>query len=531
MRCGEATARLLGGYGIDTVFGIPGVHTLEYYRGFASSGIRTVLTRHEQGAGFMADGYARATGRPGVCCVITGPGVTNVTTPMGQAYSDSVPMLVLASVNRTESLGKGWGDLHESSDQLAAVRPLTGIAANASRPDDVADFLRRALVMFACERPRPAFLQVPIDILDTSTDATWDIAQAPARPAPDATAVEDAARQLRSAKRPALILGGGTVDAVEPIRRLAARLGAPVVTTIAGKGVVPESDPLSLGSTLPVPVTQRWLEERDIVLAIGTELAETDVWGHTLSLSGRLLRVDLDPRQLAGPYRSDLPIEADAAQFANALVDCLSGTQPAGPLHAGEMETRRLRRSMTETGRTADDGRRAVLGAMREALPPETRIYTDMTQIAYTGNTTFPVDHPRRWFHPSGYGTLGYALPAAIGGALGDPQTRTIALAGDAGLLFSVQEMATAAELSLPITVVLWNNDALGQIRQNMLDRDIPPISVETRNPDFQLLARSFGWHVCAPASLDALRRDLLETGTHAGPVLVEVRTRCFHVD
>jgi 5-guanidino-2-oxopentanoate decarboxylase len=304
------------------------------------------------------------------------------------------------------------------------------------------------------------------------------------------------------------------------------------VTTIAGKGVVPESDPLSLGSTLPLPAVQRWLSNCDVVLAIGTEIAETDIWGQGLSFHGRSIRVDLDPKQLAGPYPSELPIVAGAAQFAKALLACLHEDHAQASYHDGGTEARDLRASMRESGERAETkanlGRHAVLGAMRAALPAETRIYTDMTQIAYTGNTTFPVDLPRRWFHPSGYGTLGYALPAAIGGALGDPQTPTVALLGDAGLLFSVQEMATAAELALPLTVILWNNDALGQIRQNMVDRGIPPISVETRNPDFQALARSFGWQTSAPTSLAALERDLRPIGSQSGPVLVEVRERCL---
>ncbi len=528
MRCGEAIAHLLERYGVDTVFGIPGVHTLEYYRGFAGSGIRTVLTRHEQGAGFMADGYARATGRPGVCCVISGPGVTNVTTPMGQAYSDSIPMLVLASVNRTESLGKGWGELHESSDQLAAARPLAGIAAGAAHPGDVADFLRRAFAMFASERPRPAFLQVPIDVLDEETAGGWEVAPRPGQPGPDPVAIEAAARSLRSANRPGILLGGGTVDAAEPIRRLVRQLGAPVVTTIAGKGVVPESDPLSLGSTLPLPAVQRWLSNRDVILAIGSEIAETDLWGHALSLRGRLIRVDLDPKQLAGPFPSEVPIVSGAAQFANALLACFQEDKTKAPYHDGQREAGELRAAIRESQEKARVGRHAVLETMRAALPAETRIYTDMTQIAYTGNTVYPVDLPRRWFHPSGYGTLGYALPAAIGGAFGDPHTPTVALVGDAGLLFGVQEMATAAELGLPLTVILWNNDALGQIRQNMVDRGIPPISVEARNPDFQALARSFGWQTSAPTSLAALERDLHRAGAQSGPLLVEVRERCF---
>jgi 5-guanidino-2-oxopentanoate decarboxylase len=523
MRCGVAVARLLRSYGVDTVFGVPGVHTLEYYRGFAECGINAILVRHEQGAGFMADGFARATGRPGVACVITGPGVTNVATPMGQAYSDSIPMLVLASVNAGPRLGKGWGDLHETVDQLSIVRPLAGLAAGARVPEDIPAFLGRAFSGFASSRPRPAFLEVPIDVLAQETAGDWHTVTPAPPPSAQADRVCAAAAMVLEAQRPCIIVGGGASGGANDVRALAARLGVAVLCTIAGKGVVAASDPLCAGSVLALPASHTFLQDRDVILALGTELAETDFWGDNFSPNGRVIRVDIDPAQLSGQTNSALPILSDTASFCRALLEELERRETAAPIFScGAHDAQMLRETVGARGVPDDDGRFAVLAAMRRALPPDARIFTDMTQIAYAANTVFPMEVPRHWFHPNGYGTLGYALPAAIGACVGDRVTRTVALAGDAGLLYTVQEMATAAELGLPVTAVLWNNDALAQIRDDMVRSHIPLISVVPTNPDYQGLARSFGWKTACPRTIQELENIL--AAEPDGPTFIEVR-------
>ena len=188
---GRYVIRLLGAYGVDLVFGIPGVHTLELYRGLEGSGIRHVLVRHEQGAGFAADGYARVTGKPGVCLLISGPGVTNAATPMGQAYSDSQPMLVISSTCSSDSLGRGWGMLHEVTDQRAATAPLTAFSRTVTSAEEVGDSLAEAFAVFASERPRPVHIEIPIDVLARSCNLTA-VAKAPPA-APRASPAEIAA--------------------------------------------------------------------------------------------------------------------------------------------------------------------------------------------------------------------------------------------------------------------------------------------------------------------------------------------------
>lgn len=518
-RCGEAIIELLEAYGVEVVFGIPGVHTLEYFRGLGSSSIQTVLARHEQGAAFMADGYARASGKPGVCCVITGPGLSNAATAIAQAYSDSVPMLVLASVNDVASLGKGWGRLHESVDQLGLGRALTTNVACAYRPADLPGLLGSIFSSFASQRPRPAIVQVPIDVLDDDVEECWTPAQVNARPAADPAAVSEAAALIAQAEQPALIVGGGAAGAVGPLRELQRLLRLPTVSTAAGKGIVPEDEPLSLGAALNRAEIQRWLARRDVVLAVGTELAETDSWMEKLDLTDQLIRLDIDASRFSDLYRPRVSLHCDARLGCEALLAAL------GPLVAGlpprddeELPAIRL------TG--AEQEHQTVLSAIRAALPESARVFADMTQIAYTGVLTFPVQEPGRFLYPAGYGTLGYALPAAVGSLVAEPLTATVALVGDAGLLYTVQEMATAVELGLPLIVCLWNNHALGEIRDDMLKRGIPPVAVEPKNPDYGALAASFGFDVMRPAKLDQVGAAVDESLTSRCPTLIELDQR-----
>ena len=520
--CGEAIAGLLEDYGVDTVFGIPGVHTLELYKGLAGSDIRHILPRHEQGAGFMADGYARTSGRPGVCFVISGPGVTNIATAMGQAWSDSVPMLVVSSVNETAHLGRGGGRLHEITDQRAVTAPLAAGSALAMKPSEIPSFLHKVFSSFGADRPRPWHLSAPLDVLAAMAEGDWKAgAMAPA-PVPDLAQVETARAWLAAAKRPLILLGGGAIGVERGmIVKLAEALGAAVVTTAAGKGIFPESHALSLGGTLSLEPTRRLLAEADLLLILGSELAETDWWRDRMpDLSGKTIRVDISQEQLSVNHQPHLAVRADAGAFVAAL-GTIEGSPPGD----------RQLAAIAETRRQAAEGRGplarkhvAVLDAIRAGLPEDAFIATDMTQIAYTGNHAFPVDHPRCWLHPVGFGTLGYALPAAIGAKLAQPHRAGVALAGDYGFQFTLPEIAVAVELELPLPILLWNNDGLGQIRQGMVERGIPEIGVHARNPDFLALARAYGAGAVRADSLATLGAALEEALAARGPTLIEIR-------
>lgn len=518
--CGHAVISLLEAYGVDTVFGMPGVHTLELYKGLAASRIRHILVRHEQGAGFMADGYARASGRPGVCVLITGPGVTNAATAMGEAYSDSVPMLVLSSVNATADLGMGRGRLHEIASQQAVTAPLTAFSGTALRAGEVPELLAQAFSVYASARPRPVHIALPLDVLVEPADFAIVARTPPAPPSPPGDEIAAAAALLTQAHRPVIIAGGGSIGCPEALERFAATLRAPVIVTNAAKGVIADGHPLCLGATLSLAPVQELLASADLVVAVGSELAETDSWVDRLPLSGALIRIDIDAMAAQRDYPASVALLGDAGHALAALSDALDGAGNA----IGDAELDAVRKKCVQSISALSRTHMKVLDAMRGALPDDAIVVTDMTQIAYTGNTYYPCTTPRSWFHPNGFGTLGYALPAAIGARLGAPQRAVVALVGDGGLLFTIQELATAAELGLPLVIVLWNNDGLGQIRDGMIERGMPEVGVNPRNPDYQLLARAFGCHAVRPASLDAFVDAITDALDANVPTLIEVR-------
>jgi acetolactate synthase-1/2/3 large subunit len=520
--CGEVLVEILEGYGIDTVFGIPGVHTVELYRGLPSTRIRHITPRHEQGAGFMADGYARASGKPAACFIISGPGMTNIVTAMGQAYSDSIPMLVISSVNITNELGMGEGRLHELPDQSGLVRGVSVFSHRLLRPADLPAVVARAFAVFDSARPGPVHIELPLDVITAPAD---DLSRAAhrtrSRPAPDPDAIARAAELLRGARDPFVVLGGGTVDAAEPARALVERLGAPAALTINAKGVLPPGHPLSLGSSLSFAPVLDALQAADVVLAIGTELGETDtlLFGRALALTGKVIRIDIEAEQMTRNALPDVAICSDAGLAIRALHAAVAAGDPA----AAQARVARLRGEAAGALRPDYRLHRRLLDAVAEALPGVI-VAGDSTQPVYGGNLAYEPAGPRSWFNSStGYGTLGYGLPAAFGAKLARPETPVVALIGDGGIQFTIGELATAAELGLPVPILLWNNQGYGEIKQYMADRDIPQIGVDIYTPDFQTIAKGFGCRAVRAESFAHLKEALREAAQASGPTVIEI--------
>ena len=525
---GRYLVGLLAANDIDTVFGIPGVHTLELYRGLAEWPIRHVLMRHEQGAGFAADGYARASGRVAAAFVISGPGLTNVLTAVAQAYSDSVPLLVIASTPVAASLGKQWGVLHELRDQHALAERVFGIARSARSAEDVRDHLRVCLASLRSGRPRPAYLEVPLDLLaDTTSLGPERFETAAAAASGDPGHIDAAVRLLNGAERPLIIVGGGARAASRALLETADILDALVVTSAAGKGVFPDQHEANLGTSLPFRETLALAATADVIVAVGTEISETDIYcALRLPLAGRMIRIDVDPMKLADQYAAAVPIMGDARRTMESINRGLT-RRTGWKTRIGGASS--VRAQIESSWSRAAKAQTKALAAIRAALPADAAVFSDMTQIAYHGNYAFPVDVPGCWFHPSGYGTLGYALPAALGAKIATPARAVIALAGDFGLQFTLLEMMTAAENGIALPIVVWNNAALGQIRDDMLAADIPPLGVVARNPDFQALAGACG--VRSLRAPDAAQLTLaVRTAIDAdGPTLIEITEADFY--
>jgi 5-guanidino-2-oxopentanoate decarboxylase len=531
---GGYLVELLAKNGIDTVFGIPGVHNLELYRGLTSANIRHVLVRHEQGAGFAADGFARLSGRPAAAFVISGPGLTNILTAVAQAYSDSVPLLVVASAPVRASFTKQWGVLHELYDQGALAAGVFGVARVAMGAEDVRDHLRQCLASFRTGRPRPAYLEIPLDVLAQTTTLEADRFEAtPLQPQPDAAQIEAAVRVLALAARPLVIAGGGARHAAAELHRLVEVLDCPLVTTAAGKGVLAEGHPANFGTTLPYRPIQKLIADADAVLAVGTELGETDMYFTTkLPLGGVLIRIDVDATKLSDQYAADVRIWSDARGALHAINHGLTSRREAAPARSGwRTALGGFATLRAEIDAGLDSKARAqwsALRAIKAALPWDGVVFSDMTQIAYFGNYAYPVEGPGQWFHPSGYGTLGFALPAALGAKLSSPARAVIALAGDFGLQFTLPELMTAVEAAVSLPIVIWNNSALGQIRDDMVAAGIPQLGVIARNPDFVALALACGAKGCRVHDPTALTTALRAALDHAGPTLIEVVASSF---
>jgi len=501
--CGEVLVKLLEGYGVDHVFGIPGVHTVELYRGLAGSTIRHITPRHEQGAGFMADGYARTRGVPGVCFIITGPGMTNITTAMGQAYADSIPMLVISSVQSRNALGGGRGKLHELPDQRGLVAGVSAFSQTLMSADDLPQVLARAFAVFDGARPRPVHIEIPLDVLVEPADHLLPgrpirVSRAAAAP----TTVAQMATRLAQAQRPLILAGGGALAAGAALAALAEHLQAPVALTINAKGLVPADHPLQIGSTQSLPVTRELIGEADVVLAIGTELAETDydvTFQGGFKIPGSLLRIDIDPDQTVRNYLPELALVADAEQAAQALLAAVQ-QQPAAQRQAswGTARAARLRQALAASWDQPSLSQTRLLKTLLQTLP-EVVLVGDSTQPVYTGNLTLDMPAPRRWFNAStGYGTLGYALPAAMGAWLGSSavikqRAPVVCLIGDGGLQFTLPELASAVEAQVPLIVLLWNNHGYEEIKKYMLNRDIKPVGVDIHTPDFIAVAQGLG--------------------------------------
>ncbi len=518
MRLGEAVIDLLvREYGLDTVFGIPGVHNIELYRGLHRSGVRAVSPRHEQGAGFMADGWSVVTGRPGVCTLISGPGLTNALTPIAQAFHDSRPMLVLAATTPTDALGRRFGPLHDLDDQAAVARSVTAFSETVLHPDEVPELIAMAFDVFRSRRPRPVHLAFPTDVLQLECEQLEAFPSTRSRSVPTTSSVQSAIEVLRGARTPIIVAGGGAIDAGADLRVIAELLDAPVVLTGNAKGVLPSSHPLCVGNLLVSPAVQRTIEAADVVLVVGSELSDADMYngGRALALTGKLVRLDIDPDQLDRRAVPDVRLVGDAAHGLRALA--------VGLRHAardGTTRTATLRAAASEEGR-ADLV--PWVEALDASIPNDAIVALDSTQLAYAAHVRLRAERPRSWLAPYGLGTLGCALPMAIGAKIAAPDRPVLALAGDGGWLFTVAEMATAFDERLDLVLVVWDNRGYEQIRESFDDAHAPRMGVDVSSLDPEAIAAGFGWSTSRVSSPDGLREAVRDAFSTGGPQFVRV--------
>lgn len=524
VNCGELLMRMLESHGIEVAFGIPGTHTIELYRGLPATAIRHITPRHEQGAGFMADGYARVTGRPAVCLTVSGPGALNIATAMGQALQDSVPMLVISADNRSHERGLGEGRLHETRNLQAAMAECSVWSHTLARVDELPRVLARAFAIFHSERPGPVHLSLPLDVILSTADhvaaTPWPL---PGRSAADPLLLTEAARRLNGARRPVIALGGGAVGAADACRRLAETLDAPVTVTHNARGILPPDHPLLVASSPSFAGVRQLYRDADVVLALGTELSETDYdffFDGGFGIDGELIRIDIDAAQLCRNARPTLAIKADSALALGELVPRLQRQSHDGAA--------RVREVLAAVQPDHHPEYQDFLDCITTALP-DLALLADSTQPAYFAAGQFHPARPRSFASAAtGYGTLGYALPAAIGARLALPGRPVVALVGDGGLQFSISELASAVEAGVGIAVVVWNNARYDMIARNFEDAGMAPIACDIFTPDLLAIARGYGCEAARAENIDALHALLLAAPSRSVPTVIEVREKDF---
>ena len=487
---GRAVLETIRAYGVDAVFGIPGTHNLELYRPLDDLGIRAVTNRHEQGAGYGSDGWAQQTGLPGVVITTSGPGLQNAMSAIGTAFCESRPMLVLSPGVPLGSEFADVGTLHETKDATAMVGAIAEWSRRVTSAAEAVEAVHDAFALFRTGRPRPVHIEIPLDVLEAPAAVPAEDRRARVRPAAaagDADAIAEAARLLAGARTPVIVAGGGSTSAAREVTALAERLGAPVLTTLNGKGVVDERHPLALGSNLRLAAARAVAESADVLLVIGSKLGEAELWAPRLEATGAVIRIDISPAQIDKNLDATVGIIGDAAAVGAALLVAL----PAAPRIP---ELAAVRAAIAAENRETAPETVALAEIIATALPEDAIVAGDSSQIVYMAlGTVLQSQHPHSLLYTPTYATLGYGLPAAIGARVAQTERPVVTVIGDGALMFCVNELMTAVEQRLDVTVICVDNGGYAEIKQNELDRGMTPTGVDLVQPDWAALATAFG--------------------------------------
>lgn len=518
---GQALVGQLKREGVRHVFGIPGVQldwAVEALRQSRDE-IGYLVPRHEQTASYMADGYARTTGREGVCMVVPGPGVLNALSGLATAYACSARVLFIAGQIPSRALGRGHGLLHEIPDQSGVLRSLTKWHGLARSPDEIPSLIGEAFQQLRSGQPRPVAVELPTDVLQATTDAPLIDPAVDQPTPPDPAVVAQAASWLREARFPVIQAGGGAAaaNAGAALAQVAERLQAPVVMTDGGRGLIAERHPLALSSLGGRAV----FPHADVVLVVGSRFMDVARGGVTHDgASCRLIYVNLDPTHTGPPRKPGISLVADARLTLEALAAALEGMPPRRSRTAEVEKVKRW--SAIQLDRLEPQA--GYVRALRSALPEDGILISELTQVGYYANLAFPVQRPRTYLTPGYQGTLGYGFPTALGAAAGNPHRRVISITGDGGFGWGLQELSTATRYRLALTVVVFADGHFGNVQRIQRGTFGAEFATELANPNFETLAAAFGIAFRRADSPESLGDALSGVAKLDGPALIEVR-------
>jgi acetolactate synthase I/II/III large subunit len=519
MTGGEAIVSGLVAHGVDTVFGLPGAQIYGLFDAFHQAQLKVIGARHEQACGYMAYGYARSTGRPGVFSVVPGPGVLNAGAALLTAFGSNEPVLCLTGQVPTQFLGKGRGHLHEMPDQLATLKTFVKWADRIEYPDNAPTAVSRAFQEMLSGRHGPAALEMPWDVFTQRADA------GPAKPfdpfpapLPDSARIKEAANLIAGSKRPMIFVGSGAIHAREEILELAEMIDAPVVAFRSGRGIV--SNAHELGLTMAA--AYRLWPQTDLMIGIGTRLELPTMSRWPFRPDGlKSVRIDIDPVEMRR-LPPDVAVVTDAKAGTRDLLAAISkaGYKKSSGRRAAIREATAAAREEIQTVQP----QMAYLNILREVLPHDAIVTDELSQVGFASWYGFPIFEPRT-FITSGYqGTLGSGFPTALGAKVAHPDKPVVAISGDGGFMFAVQELATAVQFNIGVVTLVFNNNAYGNVRRDQLQRfDGRAVASDLVNPDFVKLAESFGVPARRVTSPDHFRPALEKALADGGPYLIAI--------
>jgi len=523
MSFGSEAINLLAQYDVDTIFGIPGVHTIEYYRGITETGMRTVVPRHEQGAGFMADGYTRISGKPGVCVLVSGPGVLNAATPIAQAWHDSIPMLVVAASTESQFRGKNRGPLHDIPDQAGILTQLTTESVTVTTPEEFAEVLGRTFQSWESSRPRPVHISVPTDILELDVGPINKYSLSSLPSVNNNEKIAQLVAALNEAQRPLILVGGGALKAAPEISMLVDLIGAPLITTGNARGLLPHDHPLNVGTLLPFESTRDLISASDLVIAIGTEFSDVDIiyTGKRVPQPKKMVRVDIDGAQLQSGLQAWLTIESDAKAFSLSLIAALKVASFEKRSSFTASDVLNVRQNISWSAQSVSHF--PWIDAITNSIPSDTIVSIDSTQLAYTAHHYMPWSTAGAWLAPYGLGTLGPALPMALGARVASPERPILVIAGDGGFLFTIQELATARDMGKNLVILIWDNAGYGEIRDSFDRAKASRNGVDVSTFDLVGIARGFGLEAERITSPDQLSAAITKGFLRTTPTVLVV--------
>ena len=522
MTGGAALVEMLCRNGVDTIFGLPGVQLDGFFSALhdADGAIRVVHTRHEQATAYMADGYARVTGREGVCAIVPGPGLLNATAALSTAYACHSPVLCVTGQIRSDMIDHGRGMLHEIPDQIGMIRHVTKHAARAMTPGEIPGVVDEAFRQLRTGRIRPVEIEVPPDTLFAEADVAllpetgprvWD--------EPDPGLVARAGKALADATSPLIYAGGGVLAgrAWAELLRLAELLQAPVVMTRNGKGSISDRHHLAHSEVAEL----EFRPKADVVLAVGTRFVNSSSEPRSLHPEATLIRIDIDPVEVTRDVSPTLSIVADAGAAMTAIADEIERVGSPRPSRKDEL---------TAFKRSVDDRVNGVLpqgafgAAIRNALPDNGIVVGEMTQLGYWSNVGLPIYEPNTYLTPGYQGTLGWGFCTALGAKVGRPDTPVVSINGDGGFGFTMNELATMAQHAIAAVVLVFNDSAYGNVRRiQKVDLGGKLIASDLRNPDFMKLADAHGVMGRRADSPQSLQTHIEESIKANEPTLIEI--------